>query len=167
MRYLFETERMGFRPMVIEDAGNLFKLDGDPEVRSFFPDGPLTQDEVLDKIRINQEWFHECGFSAFIIEDKRTQTFMGRGGICPFSELEIEAGYVFLKEFWGQGFATEALKGILNWGFENIQNSDTIIAFAPMNHIASHKVMEKNGMVYFKNIDYKGVPCKCFKIEKA
>lgn len=56
-----------------------------------------------------------------------------------------EIWYKFLPEFWNQGFATEALKEIINLGFNNL-NLHRIEAGCASKNIGSVKVLEKAGM---------------------
>ena len=64
---------------------------------------------------------------------------------------EIEVGYALFKEFWGKGFATEASKAFLEYGFNQL-NLEKIVAVANPKTKASRRVMEKLGMKY----DYLG-----------
>jgi RimJ/RimL family protein N-acetyltransferase len=49
---------------------------------------------------------------------------------------EVEVGYLLHKNYWGKGYATEALNALLNWAKKNISHQ-YIIAFAPTQHVAS------------------------------
>lgn len=51
-------------------------------------------------------------------------------------------GYLIARKFWGMNYASEILKSLLDWSKKNIK-IDFIIAFAPIEHKASHRVMEK------------------------
>ena len=62
---------------------------------------------------------------------------------------EVEVGYLIVKKFWGMGYASEVLSALLSWSKNNI-DKDCILAFAPLDHKASHRVMEKSGMEYYK-----------------
>ena len=57
---------------------------------------------------------------------------------------EVELGYLFAREKWGKGFATEAASACLKYGFENI-GLTKIIALTDVNHLKSQKVLEKIG----------------------
>jgi [ribosomal protein S5]-alanine N-acetyltransferase len=54
-------------------------------------------------------------------------------------------GYGLDVRFFGQGYATEALSGILYWGFES--GLDEAVADTPVNHLASQRVLVKNGFI--------------------
>jgi RimJ/RimL family protein N-acetyltransferase len=55
-------------------------------------------------------------------------------------------GYSIIKPFEGQGYATEAVAGLLRWAFEQPQVTSVTAETFP-NHVASIRVMEKNNMI--------------------
>ena len=140
----------------MDDLDELFALYSDPEMRKYFPEGVLTLEETKDEL----EWhMHghprhpELGLWATV--HKETGRFIGRCGLLPWKiddKLEIEIAYLIDKAYWGQGLATEAAKGILQYGFENLNLSRLICLIDPDN-IASQKVAEKTGMTLEKKVD--------------
>lgn len=165
MTHILETSRLSFRLMDQSDFDDLYSLDSDPEVRSFFSSGTLNKDQVLEKITKNQTLFKTHGFCDFIVSSKDNE-FLGRAGFGLTSDHQIQIGYLFLKKFWGLGYATETTSALLKWGFDHLPY-DRFIAFAPLDHISSHNVMQKCGMTYFKTDDYQGVPFKFFEIHRG
>ncbi|MFK7997730.1 MAG: GNAT family N-acetyltransferase [Granulosicoccus sp.] len=57
----------------------------------------------------------------------------------------VEIGWLFLPEFWGNGYATEAARKILRHGFQH-HELEEVVAFSVHNNLASIAVMEKTGM---------------------
>jgi [ribosomal protein S5]-alanine N-acetyltransferase len=68
---------------------------------------------------------------------------------------EVELTYAINPFYWGQGFATEAAKAVLRWGFDTLGLKQIVAVTAPDN-AASRRVMQKLGMQYEKNIQYGG-----------
>jgi ribosomal-protein-alanine N-acetyltransferase len=64
--------------------------------------------------------------------------------------LETEVGYLLARPFWGRGYATEAARASLHFGFENFK-FDHIIALVHPENIASRRVLEKCGLTYMEN----------------
>ena len=147
--YTLTSERLGFRILEEHDFENLVKLDMDPEVRAFFPGGVSTPELLREKIIRSSRCILEKGFGEFSVNDLKTSKFLGRAGFAELDSGEIEVGYLFLKEYWGQGLATEALNALLGWA-ENVLLVSRILAYAPANHHASIRVMNKAGMRFLK-----------------
>ena len=60
--------------------------------------------------------------------------------------MELDAG------FEGKGFMTEALIALINWAFEQ-SNVLAVIAETDKTNIASDKVLQKIGMIKYKEVD--------------
>lgn len=150
---ILETKRLILRRMVLEDLDDLFALYRDPEVRRYFPEGTLTQDETKEEI----EWFlnghpdnPQLGLWATI--HKETNRFIGRCGLLPWfidQNHEVEVAYLLSKADWGQGLGTEAAQGIVQYAFENLQLS-RLICLVDRENQASIRVALKIGMAFEK-----------------
>jgi ribosomal-protein-alanine N-acetyltransferase len=82
------------------------------------------------------------------VHTKDDGRFVGRCGLQPmFDSREVELGYTFHREFWGQGLATEGSLAAIQHGFDNAGLS-RIVAIARPENRASWRVMEKIGMTY-------------------
>jgi PPOX class probable F420-dependent enzyme len=68
---------------------------------------------------------------------------------------EVELAYRFGREFWGRGYATEAAGACLRYGFEQL-GLERIIAVTGEDHVASRRVMEKNGLTLVGTESYYG-----------
>lgn len=153
--YTLKSERLGFRMLEKHDFQNLMRLDMDPEVRAFFPGGVSTPELLQQKIARSHTDFLEKGFGEFSITELKTNKFVGRAGFAELDNGEIEVGYLFLKEYWRQGMATETLAALLNWAGNTLLVS-RVLAYAPVNHHASISVMKKAGMHYLKTETQNG-----------
>jgi len=162
--YVFTSERLGYRTIKENDFDDWFTLDGNSEVRSFFPSGVLDQQSVKDKIKKNIEFFNDNGFGQFTTIELDAGEFVGRCGFGMLPTGEIEVGYVFLPKFWGKGLASEALIALIEWAKLNIHSVNSIVALTPTNHAASERVMQKVGMQYYKNGFKDGQECVFYKV---
>ena len=160
--YLFEADNLGFRPLIENDLDYILMLDADPETMSFFPGGIRTRQEIENNIKKYITSYNENGYSTFIVFDTRTGEFIGRAGFGDIETGETEVGYLVLKKFWGKGYASKMLKALLSWAKNNI-HKDKIIAFTPINHVASERVMQKAGMTFSKQGIMKGVNCVIYE----
>lgn len=160
--YLFVVDNLGFRPFIENDLNNLLTLDADPETMSFFPGGVRTHTEIENNIKRYINDFKEKGYGIFIVFDANNGEFIGRAGFGDIENGEIEVGYLVLKKYWGKGYASKILKILLDWARSNIKK-DKIIAFTPIDHLASERVMQKAGMIFSRKGIMKDVECVIYE----
>jgi RimJ/RimL family protein N-acetyltransferase len=153
---ILETKRLLLRRQVPADLDDLWALYGDPQITKYIPDAPRSYAEAKEEL----EWhmnghpkYPELGLWATI--HKETGRFIGRCGLLPWTiegQLEIEVAYTLAQDYWGQGLATEAARGILNYGFETL-NLKRLICLIDPDNLASQRVAEKLGMTLEKKVD--------------
>jgi RimJ/RimL family protein N-acetyltransferase len=154
------TVRFILRQLQEKDLDDFALLNADEEVRANFPDGTLTREESHKRMLELMDFYTKYQLPCFVILDEKSKEFIGRCGFGKIDTGEVEVGYLICKEHWGKGIATEVLQAMLFWAESHIK-VDYIIAFAPIGHHASHRVMQKSGMEYYKNDVRYGVEC-CF-----
>jgi len=153
---ILETKRLLLRRQVIEDLDALWELYCDPEITKYIPDAPRSRAEAREELEwhMNGHPRHpELGLWATI--HKETGLFIGRCGLLPWSiegQQEVEVAYTLARDYWGQGLATEAARGILQYGFERLKLARLICMIDPEN-FASRRVAEKIGMTLEKKLD--------------
>lgn len=157
-----KTERTILRLITEDDLEPVAELNSDPEVRKYFPNGVQTREQTRNRIKEFISFYEKHGLPCFVILDNSSHEFIGRCGFGPIETGEIEVGYLIAQKFWGMGYASEALQALLSWAKNNIPK-DYIIAFAPINHKASHRVMEKCKMEYYKDDIEHGIECKFYR----
>ena len=109
-----ETERLVLRRYKKEDLQDLFEYLSDKEVVEYEPYRPLT----LDETRENLQW--RIGTDEMIaVELKNSHKMIGNVymGKREFEALEI--GYVFNRNYWGNGYAAESCKALIQQAFTN------------------------------------------------
>ncbi|PEP99240.1 GNAT family N-acetyltransferase [Bacillus wiedmannii] len=60
----------------------------------------------------------------------------------PNEEHIVEIGYGFIEKYWNEGYATEAVRELINWAFQT-EEVETIIAETLLENISSIRVLEK------------------------
>ncbi len=143
------TERLILRkisapdiPKIVEYAGNI----GVAETTLNIPH-PYSEKDAKFWINIATKGFKEKSQYTFGIELIASKEFIGGIGlIINQHSNRAELGYWIAKPFWNQGFATEATKAILTFGF-NLLNLNKIYATHLANNPSSGKVMIKNNMI--------------------
>jgi [ribosomal protein S5]-alanine N-acetyltransferase len=135
--------------MISSDAIHIFELNSDPEVVKYT--GDLPSHDFADAQRILQETvipqFHHYKMGRFAVLTKDNK-FLGWCGLKYFPDTkDVDIGFRFHKKFWGNGYAVEASKAILKYGFEDL-NLKKILARSMPQNLASIKVLQKLGMTY-------------------
>jgi len=148
MPYLFESERLRFREFNFDDAENLYQLNLDPEVIKYTGDPPFESKETARLFIYNYKEYKLNGFGRWAVELKADGRFIGWSGL-KINELDkVDLGYRFFKSEWGKGYATEAAKACLEYGFNKLAMME-IIARCAKENLASVKVIEKLGMEFY------------------
>jgi RimJ/RimL family protein N-acetyltransferase len=116
---VLETPRLRLRPLTIDDVDRWVALHADERVNRFV--GEYTRQAARDRLAWIEKQWHTRGHSLFAIEDKDSGEFLGRGGLYYWEQFdEVEAGWTLRAEAWGHGYATEAARRFLDWGFETL-----------------------------------------------
>ncbi|WP_025743319.1 GNAT family N-acetyltransferase [Aquimarina pacifica] len=155
MNTLIETKRLVLREITFDDKEELFLLHSDPKVQKWTGEPVIkSMKEVEQSIAIRLKDYREYGFGRLAVIQKETSKFIGWAGLTYLPEFDkVDIGYRLKKKFWGMGYATEASKAIIDYGFK-VLNLDLIIAIALPENKTSIRVMEKIGMVYDKKAPY-------------
>jgi ribosomal-protein-alanine N-acetyltransferase len=146
---MLETNRLVLRPLEKGDVDAIFAMRSDPEMMRFIRE-PQNRAESVNWLKlVSSRWKTEkIGFCAVI--EKQTNKIVGWCGIWRLEETrELEVGYAIAKQYWGNGFATEAAIRFLEYAFEHLK-PERIVAVARPENAASRRVMEKLGMSFVK-----------------
>jgi RimJ/RimL family protein N-acetyltransferase len=148
---MLETERLLLRHLAASDLDDLVALDSDPEVMRNLTDGQPTPRAVmrerLPRILAYAEKDPNTGFFAAIL--KSSGSFIGWFHLrpCPLPPHDMELGYRLMRSVWGQGYATEGGRALLDQAFGKM-GLERVIARTLKANLASRRVMEKLGMRY-------------------
>jgi RimJ/RimL family protein N-acetyltransferase len=115
----------------------------------FFPSrlSRVESDALADRI---QEHFREQGFGLWAIEIPDVAPFIGFAGLtvprfsARFTPC-VEVGWRLAFEHWGRGYATEAARVALAYGFGSLALSE-VVSFTSTGNHRSRAVMERLGM---------------------
>jgi RimJ/RimL family protein N-acetyltransferase len=144
-----ETDRLILREWRDGDREPFARMNADPQVTEFLA-GALTRDESDELVdRIVLRWA-EDGVGQWAIERRDDGAFLGFTGLArhrfdaPFMPA-IEVGWRFVFHAWGHGYATEAARAALAFGFED-RGLEEIVSFTVPMNVRSRAVMERLGM---------------------
>jgi ribosomal-protein-alanine N-acetyltransferase len=144
-----ETKRLYLRRVVKEDVNEIFALRSDQEVMKYIP-RPLvkTEEEALAHIAMIDEKIVSNEGINWAITLKGNPKLIGIIGhfrIRP-DHFRAEIGYMLLPDYQRKGIISEAIKEVVNYGFE-VMKLHSIEAIIDPENFASEKVLQKNGFV--------------------
>ncbi|WP_088891526.1 GNAT family N-acetyltransferase [Leptolyngbya ohadii] len=151
---IFETDRLRLRPWNPETEAELaFAIYSDPEVSRFLGTPDESVEARREKIWQRNQKHLELneGSGCWAIEEKATATPIGTAILqrLPDGAGELtpdwEVGWHLKRSVWGRGYATEAARVLLEYGFTELQ-LPVIYAVANPENYASIRVMERLGM---------------------
>jgi len=153
-----ETERLIIRNWQEHDRELFHLINSDDQVMKFFPYRREREqsDELMDWLI---KFIDENGIGFTALELKKTHEVIGFTGLYKakfptvFKEPMIEIGWRLAPQFWGKGYASEAAKECLTYGFERLELNE-IVSFAVHNNHPSFKVMQTIGMIADPARDY-------------
>lgn len=162
---MIESERLILRNLRDEDRETFAALNADLEVARWLGAGPINRpasDAFVDRIR---DHVARHGFGLWAIERKKDSVLLGVTGlqhveadVLPVGPA-VEISWRLARHAWGHGFASEAAKVALVWGFENLDVPE-IIAFTAIGNARSEAVMRRIGMRREpeRDFDHPGLP---------
>jgi RimJ/RimL family protein N-acetyltransferase len=158
-----ETPRLRLRAWRPEDRAAHAALNADPRVMEFFP-ATRNRAESDASADLVEAHFARHGFGFWVLELPGVAPFAGLVGLnvmtidVPFAPA-VEVGWRIAYEHWGQGYAPEAARACLDYGF-GARGFDEIVAVTAVANARSRRVMEKLGMTHdpAENFEHPSVP---------
>ena len=143
---MLRTERLLLREWRDDDIEPCAAMCADPRVMEHFPallDRAASEAAVA---RYRAHWRTE-GFGLWAIEVPGIAPFIGFAGLSrPLVMREsVEVGWRLAHAYWGFGYATEAARAAVDYGFRTLGLLEIISMTVPAN-VKSQAVMERIGM---------------------
>lgn len=143
-----ETERLILRAFALTDAEAMFNnWCNDPEVTKYMtwnPHGTLEVTKSLLSSWINE--YEEGNKYRYGICLKENNLLIGSIDVVKFVDSCPEIGYCLSKQYWNNGFMTEALNELIRYLFE--LGYKKILIQADAENIRSNKVIQKCGFKF-------------------
>lgn len=140
-RPVLETSRLVLRPPRLEDAQTIVALANDRRIaentaRIPYPYTRADAEHFISSAEKNEE-------ATFVVALRRG-AIMGMAGLARLEGPEPELGHWLGSDFWGQGYATEAARAVIDYAFDELRH-DALQAGARVTNPASRRVLEKCG----------------------
>jgi [ribosomal protein S5]-alanine N-acetyltransferase len=141
------SARLFFRPPRRSDAAAIFEsYASDPEVVRYlsWPAHESVEDTEKFMAESKKMWDSKSGYPWLLLH-RETGDLIGM--IAMHLDEQINIGYVIARPHWGQGYATEALKCVLEEAFLD-PAVERVQALCDVENLGSARVLEKAGMVF-------------------
>ncbi len=162
---ILETERLYLREMEQPDFDSLCKILQDEEAMYAY-EGAFSGEEVQEWLDKQLSRYQKWGFGLWAAVLKETGEMIGQCGLTmqPWKGREVlEIGYLFRRQYWHRGYATEAAKGCKRYAFE-VLGAGEVHSIIRDTNTASQRVALRNGMTrresWLKH--YRGVDMQHF-----
>ena len=143
------TERLILCPVTVGDHAALLAHWAAPDVRRFLFDGAmLSAAEVTQAIQDSARDFGRAGFGLWLVYEKERPGLIGTSGLRPLDQIGLEIFYSLAPGSWGQGYATEAARAVLDHALGPLGLPE-VLAEVDEGNAASIAVIERLGMTRF------------------
>lgn len=148
-KYIFTSERLGFRNWDSNDVDTMHDINSDEKVMEFFP-SISTKEQTKEFIERMKIQFNKKGFCYFAVDKLDDNEFIGFIGL---SEQTYEAdftpcvdiGWRIKRSEWNKGYATEGAKKCLEYA-SNVLKLESVFSIAPKINVKSEHIMVKIGL---------------------
>ena len=151
------TARLRVRAWRDDDFEAYAAMNADPRVMEFFP-SVLSREESKERFARGNARLAEQGIGFWPVDVVGDASFIGIVGLArvdfeaPFLPA-VEIGWRLAADHWGKGYATEAARAVLAFGFERLDLQE-IVSFTTTANVRSRRVMEKLGMRHAPGEDF-------------
>jgi RimJ/RimL family protein N-acetyltransferase len=145
---VLETERLTLRHLCEDDAAFILALLNEPSFLQFIGDkGVRTLEDARNYILNGpMDMYARLGFGLYLVELKDSKLPLGMCGLIKRNTLEdVDIGFAFLPEYWGQGYAYEAAAAVMAYGKDDL-GLNRIVAITSPDNQASGRLLEKLGL---------------------
>jgi RimJ/RimL family protein N-acetyltransferase len=152
------TSRLLLRPWRDEDIARFAEMSSDPEVMEYLL--PLSSRGLSGEawVAAKRDHWEEHGFGQWVVELPDEASFIGVVGLETVSYQAhftpaVEVAWRLARAYWGRGYATEAARAALDYGFGQL-GLDEIVALTVPGNRRSRAVMERLGMTRSPQDDF-------------
>ena len=134
-----KSERLNIRSFESKDGESLYEYLSDKDVVRYEPHDVFTRKMSYDEASRRAD---DKNFYAVCLQNGKLigNLYFAKGD---FDTWEL--GYVFNKHYWGNGYAEESARALLEYGFENMNVRRVFAQCNPINE-ASWRLLERLGM---------------------
>ena len=157
MEEILRTSRLWLRPLTPEDTDSLCQIMQDPEAMTAY-ERCYSRQEVQQWIARNQKRYQTDGAGLWAVILTESGILIGQCGLVWQQEAGMafwEVGYLFNRQYWHQGYATEAAMACRDYAFAHLK-APAVYSIIKHNHLPSQRVAERCGMTRWRTLHFGG-----------
>jgi ribosomal-protein-alanine N-acetyltransferase len=148
---ILTTERLQLRPMLQSDAAALFAILGDSEAMAFW------QRPAVTRLAVAEEMVREQIAAGMLCRYWTVWRQDDAIGSCDLSFIDLaqkraESGFLFRRDQWGRGYATEAMAAVIAHAFGGL-DLELLTASTHAGNVRARLVLERLGFVLQRLVD--------------
>ena len=155
--YFMKTEHIGFSYWTNADKELAIQLWGEKDVTRYIcVKGEFSQQNIIDRLNVEVNNGKQYQVQYWPIFNLMTGELIGCCGLRPFKSEQhsYEIGFHLRRIYWGQGYAFEAAKGVIQYAFTELDAVKLYAGHHPKND-GSRKLLTRLGFQYIGNNFYE------------
>ena len=145
-KYIIETPRLGLRRLTEADLDHLCLILQDAQAMYAY-EHAFSDEEVREWLDKQLSRYEKYGFGLWAVELRESGEFVGQCGLTMQETPEgerLEVGYLFRRDRWRRGYATEAAAACTEYAFSTL-GAEEVCSIIRDNNLPSRAVAERNG----------------------
>jgi RimJ/RimL family protein N-acetyltransferase len=131
--------------------------------------GPIPAERVATFVRVQIEHWERHGFGIYTLRDRSDGAFVGYAGVRHIfvaGSDEVEIMYGINARYWRKGLTTEFARELKTLALEGLALRN-VVAFTLPTNLGSRRVMEKIGLVYERDVEWKGMAHVFYRADRT
>jgi RimJ/RimL family protein N-acetyltransferase len=153
------TDRLVLRQIGEADLDPHMELLNTPAVMRYLG-GVQPRAVIAAKHQAARDGFATEGFGFMMMEERETGAIVGHCGLRRVAHplapnpADHEIGWLVREDRWRLGYAHEAMRAVVDWGFA-VHAAPLIVALTCEANVGSWRLMEKLGMERRADLDFR------------
>ncbi len=144
---VLDTDRLQLRPLTAADLPAVYAYSAKPEYSRFLPyPSPTSVAELQNIFGEMLDNDAEKDFYLWAVCLKETDELIGLVELSLDEPTAASLHYEIADSHWNQGYATEAARAALAWGFDQFPTLQVVLADTHGANVGSRRVLEKSGL---------------------
>jgi [ribosomal protein S5]-alanine N-acetyltransferase len=167
----FETERLYTRRFELDDLEDFHEMQSNNNVMKYIIGRGKTKTENSNELLKIINSYNENNTDRFIMAISEINdeicTLIGACAVAKSENEEFEVGYRFSEGYWGKGYGSEILKGLLKFCLNDLA-INKVISIVEKENIYSVRILENSPMQFIREYEEEGTNniVRLYRLEK-